>query len=66
MAGADAAAQFFSYIFPTFHDPEGLEFTLQFLGEVSCAVPISELSVVLDNRMIEFIRQAQAIQPTLQ
>jgi hypothetical protein len=53
---AEAAAELFSRSFPTFYDPEGLEFTLEFLGRLTEAVPCAELSFVPDERVIGFVR----------
>ncbi len=54
--GVRAAAHLFSCSFPVFYDPGGLEFTLDFFGEVSRDVPCSELDVVPDRDVLDFIR----------
>jgi hypothetical protein len=54
---AEAAAQLFARGFPPFHSPEGLDFTLAFLSELTGSVPCRELRFVPDERVIDFIRR---------
>jgi len=55
--GAEAAALLFSSSFPVFYCPEALEFTIEFYGKVANQVPCSELSVVPNPEIIDFIRR---------
>ena len=55
--GAEAAALLFSSSFPVFYSPEALEFTIGFYGKVANQVPCSELSVVPNPDIINFIRR---------
>lgn len=54
---AEAAAQLFSCSFPTFYNPDGLDFTLAFYEDVATAIPCFELSFVPGQKAVEFIRQ---------
>ena len=56
-AGAEAAALLFSSSFPVFYNPDALEFTIDFYGRAANAVPCSELSVVPDREVVDFIRR---------
>ncbi len=55
--GTDAATRLFSCSFPLFYSPEGLGFTLEFYGGIACSVPCSELNVVPNRKVIDFIRE---------
>jgi len=57
--GAEAAAQLFSRSFPVFYRPEGLRYTLEFLDQLTRAVPCFELEVVPSRRVIDFLRSEQ-------
>jgi hypothetical protein len=51
----EASARLFACSFPPFYSREGLEFTLDFLGEIANAVPCYELRFIPDERIAEFI-----------
>lgn len=53
----EAAARLFSNAFPTFYNADGLGFTLEFLDELTGAVPCAELAFVPDERVIAFVRE---------
>ena len=53
---ARAAALLFARAFPPFHDRAGLDFTLQFLGDVMNRVPAAQLAFVPDPAVIDFVR----------
>lgn len=53
----EAAARLFSNAFPTFYNADGLKFTLEFLDELTGAVPCAELVFVPDERVIDFVRE---------
>ena len=53
----EAAARLFSNAFPTFYNAAGLGFTLEFLDELTGAVPCAELVFMPDERVIEFVRE---------
>lgn len=57
-SGVEAAAMLFARTFPTFHDREGLDFTLGFYQGLTEQVPCCDLGVVPDRRVIDFVRQA--------
>jgi hypothetical protein len=57
--GAEAAALLFSRSFPVFYSPDGLEFAIDFCGEIAHAIPCSDLGVVPDRGIIDFIRETQ-------
>jgi len=59
-SGKDAAAGLFSCSFPPFYSPEGLGFTLDFYAGMACSVACSELSVVPNRKVIDFIREKNA------
>ena len=52
----DAASRLLVRSFPTFWDAEGMAFTLEFLGELSQAVPCYELGFVADESVLDFVR----------
>lgn len=53
---SDAASRLLVRSFPTFWAPEGMAFTLEFLGELSQAVPCYELGFVPDESVLDFVR----------
>lgn len=53
---AEAAAELFSRSFPTFYNPDGLDFTLEFLDGLTESVACAQLSFVPDERVIDFVR----------
>jgi hypothetical protein len=53
----ETAARLFSCGFPTFYNPQGLDFTLAFYEKVATAIPCFELSFVPEQGAVEFIRQ---------
>jgi hypothetical protein len=55
-SGAEAAAMLFTRTFPTFHDRDGIDFTLEFYQGLTERVPCSELSVVPDRNIIQFLQ----------
>ena len=55
--GAEAAARLFSCIFPTFYDPDGLQYTLDFCDGLTQAVSCHEVSVVPDHRVVDMLRR---------
>jgi hypothetical protein len=60
MGKAEAAARLFSCSFPPFYSRRGLEFTLEFLDEVTQRVSCDELRFVPDRSMVQFIRERAA------
>jgi hypothetical protein len=56
MAPTEAVARLMACSFVPFHDRAGLEFTLEFLQQVTRAVPVAELRFVPDGRVRDFIR----------
>ena len=54
---AEAVERLFACSFPSFYNPEALDFSLGFLGEVAKAVPSYELSFVPDKRVVKFIQR---------
>lgn len=52
----DAASRLLVRSFPTFWDPAGMAFTLQFLGRLCRAAPCHELGFVPDGRAVEYVR----------
>ena len=52
----DATSRLLVRSFPTFWDPEGMAFTMRFLGELSQAVPCYELGFVPDESVLDFVR----------
>lgn len=54
--GAEAAALLFSCSFPVFYSPAGLDFTIDFYGRIAAAIPCSELSVVPNHEVVDFVR----------
>jgi hypothetical protein len=52
----EATAQLLVRVFPTFWNPQGMAFTLQFLAEMSQAVPCYELGFVPDPSVVSFVR----------
>lgn len=57
LSRVEAAARLFSCSFPTFHNRDGLDFTLAFYDEVTRRVPCYELGFLPDEGVVEFIRQ---------
>lgn len=53
--GSEAAALLFATLFPTFHDADGLAFTLEFCDSLIQAVPCRELQFVPDHKIVQFI-----------
>lgn len=51
-----AASELFARSFPTFWDADGLAFTLEFLGQMSQALPCYALDFVPDAKVIDFVR----------
>jgi hypothetical protein len=51
-----AAARLFACAFPPFYDQAGLDFTLEFLGDVMRRIPASELAFVPDRTVIDLVR----------
>ena len=56
MGKAEAAARLFSCSFPPFYSRTGLEFTLEFLDEMTQRVSCDELRFVPDRSVVQFIR----------
>lgn len=54
---ADAVSQLFVRTFPTFWDNAGINFTLEFLAEMSLAVPCNDLGFVPDQSAVDFVRE---------
>jgi hypothetical protein len=52
----DAASRLLVRSFPTFWDAKGMAFTLDFLGQLSQAVPCYELGFVADESIVDFVR----------
>ena len=52
---AQAAARLFTCGFTPFHDAEGLDFSLGFLGEIGAACPCAELRFLPDRSAIDFV-----------
>ena len=52
----DAASRLLVRSFPAFWDAEGMAFTLEFLGQLSQAVPCYELGFVPDESVVDFVR----------
>jgi hypothetical protein len=42
--------------FPPFHDPEGLDFVLEFLSRLAAEVPCYQLGFVPDAKVVDFVR----------
>jgi hypothetical protein len=53
--GAAAAARLFASGFPPFHDRDGLDFTIAFLGDLAASVPCHGLHFVPDRRVVGFV-----------
>ena len=62
VCGIHAASRLFACSFPPIYDREGVDFTLKFLGEVVQEVPCHELSVVPDERVVEFVEKIVPVQ----
>jgi hypothetical protein len=56
LKNAAAVGQFFSCCFVPFYNPEAVDFTLSFLGDVIEASPCYEFSFFPDKRVVEFIK----------
>ena len=56
LRGATAATRLFACGFPPFFDRAGLDFTLNFLGDLVAEVPCHELCFARDNRVVEFVQ----------
>jgi hypothetical protein len=54
--GAAAATRLFACGFPPFHDRDGLDFTLKFLGDLVAEVPCHELCFAPDDQVVEFVQ----------
>ncbi len=52
----EAVASLFARSFPPFYSAAGLDFSLAFLSEVSARAPFSELGVVPDDAIVDFVR----------
>lgn len=57
---AEAAARLFACSFPTFYNPDGLDFTLAFFEDVTKVIPCYELSFLPDEGVVDFIRRQTA------
>jgi hypothetical protein len=56
---ADATARLLVRCFPPFYDKAGMEFTLDFLGQIAQEMPCYELGFVPDAGIIDFVRGRQ-------
>ncbi|HMF58563.1 MAG TPA: hypothetical protein VK619_19615 [Pyrinomonadaceae bacterium] len=54
---SEAAARLFACSFPPFYSPSGINFTLQFLDELTAQVDCEELRFVPDDSAVEFVRE---------
>jgi len=52
----DATSRLLVRSFPTFWDQKGMTFTLEFLSQLSQAVPCYELGFVPDESVVDFVR----------
>ncbi len=60
LSAATAAAELFARSFPAFHDSSALDFTVQFLSEMSDQKPCELLTFVRDSSAVEFVRRSVA------
>ena len=56
LSPVEAAARVLSNAFPTYWDAAGMTFTLDFLANLSQAVPCSELGFVPDPSVVDYVR----------
>ena len=56
----EAAARLLVRSFPTFWDADGMDFTLQFLGDMCETLPCYELGFVPDKSVVDFVRDLVA------
>jgi len=55
--GVDAAARLLTCSFPPYWDPEGMAFSLGFIGELTARVACRELSFRPDGSAVEFLKE---------
>lgn len=60
MRGAAAATRLFASGFPPFHDRDGLDFTLAFLGDLAAEVPCHELRFAPNAKVVDFVQSWEA------
>lgn len=58
MSQARASAEMFARGFPPYHFPEGLDFTLGLMDELTRTVECDELRFVPDGSVVDFVREA--------
>ncbi len=56
LGGASAVARLFACSFPPFYRPSGIEFTLDFLGEIVEDIPCYELRFIPQKSVVQFIQ----------
>jgi len=54
-AGAEAIFKYLVCSFPPFWNPQGMEFTLAFLSDLSGSIPCYDLGFLPDDRVLDFI-----------
>jgi len=57
VTAGQAAARLFACAFPPFWDRDGVDFTLEFLGELAAVVPCLELAFVPDASVVTFVKE---------
>jgi hypothetical protein len=60
LRGAAAATRLFACGFPPFFDRAGLDFTLDFLGDLVAEVPCHELRFAPDSRVVDLVKSWRA------
>lgn len=55
VSSAEAVARLFRCVFPLFHDPDALQYTLQFLERITAAVPVRELQFARDAGLVTLV-----------
>jgi hypothetical protein len=57
MSQPAAVARLMACSFVPFHSPTGLDYTLEFLQQVTSEIPCAELRFVPDDRVVDFVRE---------